>query len=188
MPIIELTSPRLRLRAWREEDLPAFAALNADPEVMRYFPAPLDPAQSDALAVRLRAHFEAHGFGQWVLERHEQPGLIGILGLLHVGFEAAFTPAVEIGWRLGREFWHQGFALEAGQAVMRCAFHELQLDEVLAFTVPANRPSRILMERLTMQHDPYGDFDHPRLAPGHPLRAHVLYRLTRTGWENDHGR
>ena len=182
MAEIELHTARLRLRGWRTEDLRGFAALNADPEVMRHFPSVMSRAQSDAMARRIQAHFALHGFGQWVLERREQPGLIGSLGLQHVGFEAAFTPAVEIGWRLQRAHWRQGYALEAAEAVLAHAFDVLQLHEVLAFTVPANLPSQALMQRLGMQHQVEQDFQHPLLPDGHPLRRHVLYRLSQASW------
>ncbi|MCY1180072.1 Acetyltransferase (GNAT) domain protein [compost metagenome] len=106
-----------------------------------------------------------------------------MLGLQHVGFEAPFTPAVEIGWRLMQAHWRQGYALEAARAALRFAFEELALAEVVAFTVPANLPSQGLMRRLGMQRDEQGDFEHPRLPEGHPLRPHVLYRLSRTQWQ-----
>lgn len=183
MEPIVLHSARLRLRPWHDSDPASFAEMNGDPEVMRHFPACLSTAESDALAQRVRAHFAEHGFGAWVLERHDQPGLIGVLGLLRVGFEAPFTPAVEITYRLHKAFWRQGYVLEAAQAALAFAFERLQLDEVVAFTVPANLPSRSVMQRLGMRHDSAGDFEHPRLPVGHPLRPHVLYRLARQQWQ-----
>ncbi|RJG14305.1 N-acetyltransferase [Pseudomonas cavernicola] len=180
--LIELQSPRLVLRQWRASDLEPFAALNADPVVMEYFPACLTRAQSDALAARIQAHFDQHGFGLWALERQDSGAFIGFTGLLQVGFTAAFTPAVEIGWRLAREHWGQGFAREAAQAALACGFARLQLAELVSFTVPANRRSRAVMAALGMQHDPQDDFDHPTLPLGHPLRRHVLYRLNREQW------
>ncbi len=181
MPPIELHTPRLRLRAWRDEDLPDFAALNADPEVMRHFPACLGRAESDALAARIRTHFHEHGFGLWALEY--DGAFIGFTGLLQVGFEAPFSPAVEIGWRLARSHWQRGLVSEAAQAVLAFAFEPLQLAEVVSFTVPANLRSRAVMERIGMQRDTDGDFEHPLLPAGHPLRPHVLYRLGRAEWE-----
>lgn len=182
MQPIELHSARLRLRAWRDDDLPAFVALNADAEVMRHFPGVMSEAESRALAERIRGHFAAHGFGQWVLERHDQPGLIGVLGLQHVSFAASFTPAVEIGWRLHSAFWRQGYALEAAQTVLHCGYTQLGVDEVVAFTVRDNLPSQRLMQRLSMRRDAAGDFEHPHLPPDHPLRPHVLYRLSWQDW------
>ncbi|ARU87251.1 GNAT family N-acetyltransferase [Pseudomonas sp. M30-35] len=182
----ELQTQRLILRPWRENDLPAFAAMNANPEVMRHFPACMSGEESDALAQRIIQHFADYSFGQWVVERAAQPGLIGVVGLQHVNFAAAFTPAVEVGWRLDSNHWRQGYALEAAQAVLRHGFTELELEQIVAFTVPANTASQALMRRLHMQRDPLADFEHPRLPVEHPLRQHVLYRLTREQWQQTH--
>ncbi|BAN46592.1 GNAT family N-acetyltransferase [Metapseudomonas resinovorans] len=183
MSPIELITPRLHLRAWRDEDLPAFAALNADPEVMRHFPACLSRAESDALAGRIRGHFLQHGFGQWVVEHRDTGDFVGVIGLQHVGFDASFTPAVEIGWRFMLGYWRQGLASEAARASLAFAFEPLQLTEVVAFTVPANLRSQAVMARIGMQRDPDGDFEHPGLPQGHALRPHLLYRLGRAEWE-----
>lgn len=183
MPSIELTTPRLCLRTWRDDDLPAFAALNADPEVMRHFPACMSREESDALAARIVQHFQDHGFGQWVVERRDDGAFVGVLGLQNVNFEAPFTPAVEIGWRVMRPHWGQGLACEAAQAALAFAYERLLLAEVVAFTVPDNLRSQALMLRLGMQRDADGDFEHPRLPEGHPLRPHLLYRLGRAEWE-----
>lgn len=183
MALIELHTARLHLRNWQPADLVTFAELNADPQVMQFFPDRLDRQQSDALAARIQRHTEQYGFGVWVLESHEQPGLIGILGLQHVLFDSAFSPAVEIAWRLLPAYWHQGLATEAAQAALRFAFEQLALPQVLAFTVPANQPSQALMQRLGMQRDPAEDFLHPLLPKNHPLRPHVLYRIDRANWQ-----
>lgn len=180
--MLALHSQRLLLRPWQPADLRGFAELNGDPQVMRHFPSVMSRAQSDAMARRMQAHFVTHGFGYWVLERHDQPGLLGVLGIQHVGFAAAFTPAVEIGWRIQRAHWRQGYALEAAQAVLAHAFGQLQLEQVLAFTVPANLPSQALMQRLALERNPADDFAHPLLPVGHPLRSHWLYRLSRERW------
>jgi RimJ/RimL family protein N-acetyltransferase len=111
-----LEGPRLRLRPWREEDADAFAAMNADPEVMRHFAAPLTRAQSDAFLAALMSHQARHGFCFWAVERHGAAGAIGLCGLMRVGFEARFTPAVEIGWRIAPAHWRQGLAEEAGRS------------------------------------------------------------------------
>lgn len=180
--MIELQTPRLLLRQWRDEDLAHFAALNADAEVMRFFPACLTREQSDALAARIRTHFARYGYGLWALERRDNAAFIGFTGLLQLSFAAPFAPAVEIGWRLARPHWGQGLALEAAQAARDCAFARLGLEELVSFTVPANQRSRALMQRLGLRHDAQGDFAHPRLPPDHPLSAHVLYRLRRGPW------
>lgn len=177
-----LTTERLLLRPWRADDLPAFAAMNADPEVMRHFPGCMSREESDLLAGRILVHVDTYGFGQWVIERREDGAFIGVLGLQWIPFEASFTPAVEIGWRLHAAYWRQGYALEAARAALGFAFETLALDEVLAFTVPANLPSQGLMRRLGMRRDAHGDFEHPNLPEGHALRPHVLYRLRREDW------
>lgn len=183
MPLIETCTERLLLRAWRDSDLPALAALNADAEVMRHFPAPLDAEQSAQLLTRIRAHFDQHGFGFWALERRDSGELIGVTGLAHVGFDAPFVPAVEIGWRLARAHWRRGYAREAARAALAVAFERLALDEVLSFTVPANLPSQAVMSAIGMRRDEAGDFLHPKLPAGHPLQPHVLYRIQREEWQ-----
>ncbi len=177
----ELVTSRLRLRTWRDADLAPFAALNADPQVMRFFPEALDRAASDALAARIMAHFDAHGFGPWAVEIPGTVDFAGFVGLMIPAFEAHFTPCIEIGWRLSRSVWGQGYATEAAQVALDYAFNTLAADEVVALTVPANLPSRAVMERLGMTRSPADDFDHPRLPSGHALQRHVLYRKKNPG-------
>jgi RimJ/RimL family protein N-acetyltransferase len=172
-----LVTQRLRLRAWKESDLPAFAALNADPRVMEHFPKLLTRAESDERAVKIMDHFDRHGFGLWAVEVAGGPDFIGFVGLNVPAYEAHFTPCVEIGWRLAYDYWNKGYASEGAKAAVAFAFDELQLDEIVSMTVPANRRSRAVMERLGMTHSPEDDFEHPVLPEGHPLRWHVLYRL-----------
>lgn len=179
----ELHTPRLILRHWRDEDRSPFAALNADPEVMRYFPVCLGRAQSDALVERVQRHVAEHGFGWWVLQHRDTGAFIGATGLMHVGFAAPFVPAVEIGWRLARAHWRQGYAREAATAALASGFEHLGLEQIVSFTAVDNRPSQGVMQAIGMGHDAAGDFEHPALAEGHPLRRHVLYRLTRREWE-----
>ena len=132
---------------------------------------------------RIQAHFDEHGFGLWATEVTDTGRFIGFVGLAAPTWKASFTPCVEIGWRLAREAWGRGYAPEAARECLRFAFLELQLDEVLSFTVPANHKSRRVMEKLGMTHCPEDDFDHPLIARGHALRRHVLYRLSRSAWE-----
>jgi RimJ/RimL family protein N-acetyltransferase len=178
-----LTTARLRLRQWREEDLAPFAALNADPQVMEFFPKVLTRAESDAVAGRIRDHFARHGFGLWAVEAPGAGDLVGFVGLATPSFEAHFTPCVEIGWRLAREHWGHGYATEAATAALAFGFGDRALEEIVAFTVPANIPSRRVMGRLGMRRSPSDDFEHPAIADGHPLRSHVLYRLRRADWK-----
>ena len=178
-----LTTARLRLRQWREEDLAPFAALNADPQVMEFFPKVLTRAESDVVAGRIRDHFARHGFGLWAVEAPGVVDFMGFVGLAVPSFEAHFTPCVEIGWRLAREHWGHGYATEAATAALAFGFGDRALEEIVAFTVPANIPSRRVMGRLGMRRLPADDFEHPAIADGHPLRSHVLYRLRRADWK-----
>ena len=178
-PVIR--TQRLLLRAWRPEDHEPFAALNADPRVMEFLPAALPRAQSDALARRCAAHFDAHGFGPWAVEVPGVAPFVGFVGLVVPAFTAHFTPAIEIGWRLAAEHWGQGYATEAAVASARHAFSVVGAYELVSFTTPGNARSRAVMQRIGMTHDPADDFEHPRLAEGHPLRRHVLCRLTAQG-------
>jgi RimJ/RimL family protein N-acetyltransferase len=182
IPIYPLTTERLVLREWRDEDLPAFRQLNADPEVMQFFPAVLEGGESDALAGRVRAALVRQGWGLWAVEERDGAPFIGFVGLSQVSFDAPFTPAVEIGWRLSRLAWGQGYATEAGHAAVRFAFTALGLPSLVSFTATANLRSRRVMERLGFEHDVEGDFLHPRIASGHPLERHVLYRLSFETW------
>lgn len=177
-----LRTERLLLRQWREDDLEPFAALNADPETMRYFPFPPSREESDALAERSRRHIEDEGWGLWAVEVEGVAPFIGFVGLARPGFEEHFTPAVEVGWRLAREHWGRGYATEAGRAAIEYGFEVLRLDEIVSFTSPLNEPSWRVMERLGMRRDPADDFEHPRVEVGHPLRLHLLYRLSRADW------
>lgn len=175
-----LDGPCIRLRPWREADADAFAALNADPEVMRHFTSPLTRAESDAFLAHIMRHQAEHGFSFWALERRGAASPIGLCGLSHVSFQAPFAPAVEIGWRLMRAHWRRGLAEEAARLALAAGFGPLRLPEIVAFTVPANEPSWRLMEKLGMRAG--GRFAHPRLPEGNPLRTHLLYRLSRAEW------
>ncbi|HZU88887.1 MAG TPA: GNAT family N-acetyltransferase [Stellaceae bacterium] len=176
---IFLRTPRLVLREWRDTDREPFAAICADPAVMeRLLPFP-NRAASDAWIARAQAHCAEHGFCQWAVEIPGEAGLIGAIGLNWVPYRTAFTPAVEAGWRLAHAYWGQGYAFEAARAAIDDGFGRIALDEIVAYTVPDNRRSRSLMERLGMSRDPSEDFDHPACPEGHPLRRHVLYRLRR---------
>lgn len=172
----QLQTHRVLLRRYCAADLEPLAALNADPVVMECFPAPLTLAQTEALVERLETHFDAHGFGFWALEEKSSGALLGFTGIQHVSFAADFAPAVEIGWRLGRASWGQGYASEAARAALQYAFASLQLDRVVSFTAVQNERSRAVMERLGMRY--LNDFDHPLLPPGDRLQRHVLYAIT----------
>jgi RimJ/RimL family protein N-acetyltransferase len=177
-----IETPRLRLRQWREDDLAPFAALNTDPEVMRFFEEPLSHERSDAWARAIAAVIEDQGWGLWALERRDTGEFIGFTGLQVPRHELPFNPCVEVGWRLARSAWGQGFATEAGRASLAHAFGPLELHEVVSMTAVTNLPSRRVMERLGMTRDEQADFDHPAVSAGHPLQRHVLYRIGAEQW------
>ena len=172
-----LTGARVVLRDWTDQDLAPFAALNADPEVMQYFPERLGRAESDALASRIRERLRRDRYGLWALEIPGVTSFAGFVGLAVPSFTAAFTPCHEIGWRLARDCWGHGYATEAARLAVGFAFGPLGLASLVSFTSRDNLRSQRVMQRLGMTHDPSDDFDHPSLPPGHALRAHVLYRL-----------
>jgi RimJ/RimL family protein N-acetyltransferase len=172
-----IRTERLLLRRWSANDRPAFAELNADPQVMEHLPTLLTRAESDAMADRIEGHFAARGFGLWAVEIAGVLPFAGFIGLSVPPFEAPFTPCVEIGWRLARAAWGAGYATEGARAALAFGFDRLALPEIVSFTVPANTRSRAVMERIGMVRDPAADFDHPKLPPGHTLRRHVLYRI-----------
>ena len=180
--IVPLETDRLILRAWREADKAPFAALNADPEVMRYFPKPLSRAESDDLADRLAARMSENGWGWYAVEVKGGAACIGMVGLNVPHYPIPGGPGVEVGWRLSRDSWGKGYATEAAAGCLDYGFGRLGLPEIVAFTALPNTPSRAVMERLGMVRDPDADFDHPLLAEGHPLRRHVLYRQTADRW------
>jgi len=172
-----LQGPRLLLRPPVAEDAAELAAINGDPEAMRHFAQAMDRAESDAWLARIMAHHAAHGFGFWSVVRRDAPGLVGLVGLMHVGFEARFTPAVEIGWRIAPRHQRRGYAQEAAGLAIEAGFGPLAIEEIVAWTIPPNEPSWQLMRKLGMAPD--GEFDHPRLPEGHPKRRHLLYRIAR---------
>jgi RimJ/RimL family protein N-acetyltransferase len=169
---------RLLLRGWRDGDRAAWAAMNADPEVMRYFPGTLSRRQSDALADSIEATFERYGFGLWAVEVKGGPPFVGFTGLAPLNPLVPY-PGVEVGWRLARLAWGHGYATEAARASVAHCFGTAGLTEIVSVTAEVNTPSRAVMRRLGMVHDPAEDFDHPVLPEGSPLRRHVLYRLRR---------
>jgi RimJ/RimL family protein N-acetyltransferase len=180
----ELTTDRLWMRQWRDSDREPFAALNEDPAVMEHFPALQTREQSDALIDRNRAAIDERGWGLWALEVRDTGEFIGFTGLSVPSFDAHFMPAVENGWRLAKGDWGNGYATESARAALAYAFGPAGLDALVSFTTTTNLPSQRVMQRIGMVHDEPGDFDHPRIAEGHRLRRHVLYRIDRAQWES----
>ncbi|MGA8025666.1 MAG: GNAT family N-acetyltransferase [Bryobacteraceae bacterium] len=177
--MIVAETERLILRRWRDSDRQPFSHLNEDPRVMEFLPGVLTPKESDALADRIEAHFRQHGFGLCAAELRRDHSFVGFIGLAIPSFEAHFTPCVEIGWRLAADHWGQGLATEGAREMVRFAFEEIELEELVSFTVPGNVRSRRVMEKLGMTCNPADNFDSPRWPEGHPLRTQVLYRLRR---------
>ncbi len=177
---LELHTRRCVLRQWQGGDLEPWAAMNADPEVRRHFPGLLTPEAAAAEAGRCRDAIAQRGWGMWALDLPGVMPFAGFVGLNVPHYDAPFVPAVEIGWRLPRAAWGSGYASEAAQAALEFAFTRLGLREVVAIAVPGNQASLRVMQRLGMVRDEAGDFDHPRIEAGHPLRRHVLYRVAAT--------
>lgn len=170
----EIRTERLLMRRWRDGDREPFAAMNADPEVMRYFPATLSRAESDQLIDRIEERFDQQGFGLWALELLESSQFIGFTGLNPMPDGVPGSGDQEVGWRLDRGAWHRGYATEAARAALDVGLTRLGLPVVWSMTAVLNLPSQAVMQRLGMTL--HRHFDHPRIGVGHPLRPHVVYR------------
>lgn len=177
-----IQTPRLVLRPWQDADRPAFFALSADPGLQEFLLPLTTQAMADAWIDRQVANQAAHGFCFWAVETRDGRALVGAVGLMHVSYEAHFTPAVEVGWRIARPFWGRGYASEAAAATFRHGFEALHLPAIVANASVGNARSRRVMEKLGMTRDPADDYDHPRFPEGNPVRRQVLYRLTRDAW------
>lgn len=169
----EVRTDRLRMRRWRDEDREPFAAMNADPQVMRHFPAPLDRAASDTFLDRIEARFEEQGYGLWALEVVDGPGFVGFTGLNPMPDGVPGAGGVEVGWRLARSAWGNGYATEAALAALDVA-RAAGLTEVWSMTAVTNLPSQAVMRRIGLRR--HGTFEHPAVPVGHPVRPHVVYR------------
>lgn len=175
-----IETERLILRRWRDSDREPFAAMGQDVEVMRHFPSLLTREESDRMIDdRLEAHFDEHGFGMWALERKADRAFLGFAGFLKVTFASPIEGEVEIGWRLARHAWGQGYALEAARAALDYGWRELKLDRIMAMTIQANMRSWGLMHRLGMHRRLDLDFDHPRVPEGNPTRPQIVYSIDR---------
>ncbi len=173
----QLETERLVLRRWREPDLEPFAAMNADAEVMEFFPARLSRAESDALAARADDGFELNDYGLWALELRATGEFLGFTGLAPLPGGVGLDGGVEVGWRLARSFWGSGYATEAAQAALDFAFGALRLAEVSSITSVLNLRSQAVMSRLGMREVEH--FEHPRVPEGSPLRPHVRWAVAR---------
>jgi RimJ/RimL family protein N-acetyltransferase len=179
--LIEFNTNRLRLRQWRDEDREPFARMSADPRVMKFFPDLLDRAASDAMLERIESKLLDRGWGWWAVEIGNTQAFIGFVGLNIPDPQLPCSPCVEVGWRLGFDYWGQGYATEAAQGAVKVGFELLDFDEIVSFTAVGNLRSQAVMERLNMKRSPE-TFLHPNLPPQHPLAEHCLYRLSRESW------
>jgi ribosomal-protein-alanine N-acetyltransferase len=181
---MSIVSERLILRPWLEADKQPFADMSADSGVMEYL-MPLTPEDASGGWIdRQLERLREHGMCFWAVQRKADGAFVGAVGLLPVSYNAHFTPAVEIGWRIARAYWGLGYAPEAARAAAVFGFQQLNLSEIVANTVPFNHKSRRVMAKLGMTHDSQDNFDHPRVPEGHPLRHQVLYRLTPDHWHS----
>jgi len=176
MPAPSLKTKRLLLRQWKDSDLPFFAKMNADARVMECFPSTLSREESDSLAERIQKELKEKEYGFWAVEVVGIAPFIGFVGLHYLDFPAAFTPCIEIGWRLAHDHWGKGYAREAAEKAIDYAFNTLKLREIVSSTTPNNKRSWSLMEKLGMTHNPKDDFLHTKLPKDHPLAFHLLYR------------
>jgi len=174
-----IETERLILRDWKKADLEEFIRINSDSMVMEYMPRILKPDDSKRLMKKFHEHIQKNGYGMFAVEIKETGEFIGTVGICQVRFDAPFTPAVEIAWRLNYESWGKGYATEAARAVMDYGFNEMDLDEIVAFTIHDNTPGIHVMEKLGMTRDKKGDFIYPRLKKEHPLALHCLFRINR---------
>jgi RimJ/RimL family protein N-acetyltransferase len=173
---MRIETERLILRRWQPEDLEPFAAMNADPRVMEFYPKTLKKSETEAMIATIEQRIEQLGFGLWATELKRTGQLIGFIGLSVPGYLFPFSPCTEIGWRLAFDQWGHGYAQEGARAALTFGFERIALKEIVSFTTVANIRSRNVMEKIGMVHDRNADFDHPGLPEGHPLRRHVLYR------------
>lgn len=182
-----IETERLYLRQWQASDFAIFAEMNADPEVMQYFPKLLTPKVSDVIANKCQQLIADKAWGLWAVslkgDEEENNNFIGMVGLNDTHANMSFAPAVEIAWRLHSDYWGQGYATEAARASLNFAFTELGLEEVVSFTAVINKRSQLIMQRIGMT-DAQDNFYHPALKATHPLAEHVLYKISRQQWEN----
>lgn len=181
-----LETNRLILRQWQDDDYPVYAELNANPDVMRYFPSLLSAEQSLEQAEKLRSKIAERGWGFWAVELKESGEFIGFIGLSAVDADSGIphAPMIEIGWRLLATHWGKGYATEGAKRALRYAFEVLEATEVYSFTALVNKPSQRVMQKAGMKNTGE-DFDHPKLTQEDPLSRHCLYRICRDEWEQD---
>ncbi len=169
---------RLGLRKWEQADYTPFIEMNQDAAVMKYFPVTINKEETQALIHRIEQHFDTYGFGFYAVETLDNHTFIGFIGLKWISFENFFTPGVEIGWRLKKEAWNQGYATEGAKACVSYGFETLGLDKIFSFTTHNNAPSEKVMIKIGMKKA--GEFNHPNMPAGHFLERHVLYQKVKS--------
>lgn len=177
---MRIDSERLALRAFTKGDLDDLAALNSDPDVMRFFPATMSPAESAEAMKRWNERLAKNGIGMLCARERRDGSFVGIIGAQWVPYPADFTPAIEIGWRLAVSKWGRGLATEGARCVIDYVFATQDVDEVVAVAVLQNVASTAVMHRLGMQE--VGRFEHPLVDPGSRLRLHSIHWLSREHW------
>ena len=173
-----IETERLILRTWEKEDADIYFQINQDPKVIKLLRGPLTMKQINNFIIAVNKHQDKHGYTLWAIELRATKEFIGFAGLNYIEWEAHFTPAVEMGWRLGSQYWGNGYATEGAKASLDYGFKKCDLQEIVSFTVPENVGSIRVMEKLGLKRDLNGDFAHPKLAADHKLSHHVLYRIS----------
>lgn len=181
--VTRLETKRLRLRQWVLSDMVPLYHLNADPEVMAFFPNRLNKEQSNTYLLELHSRIAQNGYGFWAVEEKASGCLVGFVGLNVPKYDLPFGPCTEIGWRLAKRFWGKGYATEAAEACLEYGFFEREIERIYSFTASVNKPSENVMIRLGMNKLDK-TFNHPLVPENSHLSEHLLYCLTKLEWEN----
>ena len=176
MSNVYIETPRLLLRGWRESDLEPFAEMNADPQVMYYFPQPYSQKKTRHFFATIQQEFSDYGYGLYAVEEKATGLFMGYIGFHRAEFDVEFCPCIEIGWRLNKVSWNKGYATEGASACLEYGFNNLGFDKVYSFTAVVNLPSERVMQKIGMSLERH--FEHPGVPENHPLRSHVLYAIT----------
>lgn len=174
-----IETERLLLRTWLPKDIEPYYLINQDPKVIEYLLGPLSQEKVETFITRANTQQKERGFTLWAVELKESQHLIGFIGLNYTDWESKFTPAVEIGWRLGSQYWNKGYATEGAKAALKYGFEKMGLNEIISFTVPENVRSIQIMKKIGLKRDVHSDFSHPKLSLDHKLSKHILYRITK---------
>lgn len=179
---------RLIIRDWKDDDRALFHDINSDPEVMAFFSMRRSLDESNAMMDRINDMIRSTGYGFYALENRDTGETIGFCGVAPVTVDGVFAPGtMEIGWRLARRHWGQGFVTEAGKALLSLCFDDRQLPEIVSFAVADNHRSTAVMKRIGLIRDPARDFDHPRVPDDQPhLKPHVTYAMGLAQWKELH--